>query len=158
MSTCGRASTFMSTCAASPFRSWQGWRAASHRQRFGRGSKSARKVQADTFQARGRGRTSSSTAIWDRHHRFRTAVNGTTGSTFVSCDEGCLRQLGKNLMRAAVRHMDLSARAYHRVLKLGRTIADLAGEKEDRSCAFGRGDPVPAAPDGVGETRNGRIS
>ena len=31
-------------------------------------------------------------------------------------------------MRAAVRQMDLSARAYHRVLKLARTIADLAGE------------------------------
>jgi magnesium chelatase family protein len=25
--------------------------------------------------------------------------------------------------------MDLSARSYHRVLKLGRTIADLAGEE-----------------------------
>ncbi len=36
----------------------------------------------------------------------------------------------KNLMRMAVRQMDLSARSYHRVLKLSRTIADLAGEKE----------------------------
>ena len=33
-------------------------------------------------------------------------------------------------MRAAVRQMDLSARAYHRVLKLSRTIADLAGEAD----------------------------
>ena len=32
-------------------------------------------------------------------------------------------------MRAAVRQMDLSARSYHRVLKLARTIADLAGEE-----------------------------
>lgn len=30
-------------------------------------------------------------------------------------------------MRAAVQQMNLSARAYHRVLKLARTIADLAG-------------------------------
>jgi magnesium chelatase family protein len=29
-------------------------------------------------------------------------------------------------MRAAVRQLSLSARAYHRVLKLARTIADLA--------------------------------
>lgn len=32
-------------------------------------------------------------------------------------------------MRAAVQQMNLSARAYHRVLKLARTIADLAEEK-----------------------------
>ncbi len=30
-------------------------------------------------------------------------------------------------MRAAMRQLQLSARAYHRVLKLARTIADLAG-------------------------------
>lgn len=40
-----------------------------------------------------------------------------------------LDETGKNLMRAAVQQMNLSARAYHRVLKLARTIADLAGEK-----------------------------
>lgn len=33
---------------------------------------------------------------------------------------------GENLMKAAVRQLSLSARAYHRVLKLARTIADLA--------------------------------
>ncbi|MCB0110439.1 MAG: hypothetical protein KDE53_31175, partial [Caldilineaceae bacterium] len=31
--------------------------------------------------------------------------------------------------RAAVQQMNLSARAYHRLLKLARTIADLAGEE-----------------------------
>jgi magnesium chelatase family protein len=34
---------------------------------------------------------------------------------------------GEGLMRAAMRQLHLSARAYHRVLKLARTIADLAG-------------------------------
>ncbi len=34
---------------------------------------------------------------------------------------------GQSLMRAAMRQLQLSARAYHRVLKLARTIADLAG-------------------------------
>ena len=34
---------------------------------------------------------------------------------------------GESLMRAAMGQMNLSARGYHRVLKLARTIADLAG-------------------------------
>jgi magnesium chelatase family protein len=33
-------------------------------------------------------------------------------------------------MRSAMQQMNLSARAYHRVLKLARTIADLAEERE----------------------------
>ena len=33
---------------------------------------------------------------------------------------------GKNISRAAMQQMQLSARAYHRILKLARTIADLA--------------------------------
>jgi magnesium chelatase family protein len=37
-----------------------------------------------------------------------------------------LDEAGRNLMRTATRQMQLSARAYHRVLKLARTIADLA--------------------------------
>jgi len=37
-------------------------------------------------------------------------------------------EAGRNLMRAAMQQMNLSARAYHRILKLSRTIADLAGE------------------------------
>jgi len=36
----------------------------------------------------------------------------------------------RNLLRAAVQQMNLSARAYHRILKLARTIADLAGEQQ----------------------------
>ena len=34
---------------------------------------------------------------------------------------------GQSLMRAAMSQLNLSARAYHRILKLARTIADLAG-------------------------------
>lgn len=55
-------------------------------------------------------------------------VNGDMGpaevQAFCAIDEA-----GRNLMRAAMQQMNLSARAYHRVLKLGRTIADLAGEE-----------------------------
>lgn len=36
-------------------------------------------------------------------------------------------ETGRQLLQAAMRQMNLSARAYHRILKLARTIADLAG-------------------------------
>jgi magnesium chelatase family protein len=36
-------------------------------------------------------------------------------------------------MRAAMTQLNLSARAYHRILKLARTIADLAGSGEIQS-------------------------
>jgi magnesium chelatase family protein len=36
-------------------------------------------------------------------------------------------QGGRSLLRAAMQELHMSARAYHRILKLVRTIADLAG-------------------------------
>ena len=36
-------------------------------------------------------------------------------------------EAGHSLLRAAMRQLNMSARAYHRTLKLARTIADLAG-------------------------------
>jgi len=36
-------------------------------------------------------------------------------------------------MHAAISQLNLSARAYHRILKLARTIADLAGSDEIQS-------------------------
>jgi magnesium chelatase family protein len=36
---------------------------------------------------------------------------------------------GQSLIKAAMRQLNLSARAYHRILKLSRTIADLAGSE-----------------------------
>ena len=44
-----------------------------------------------------------------------------------------LDESGKSLIRAAMGQMNLSARGYHRVLKLARTIADLAGSEEIQS-------------------------
>ncbi|MBW6474166.1 MAG: YifB family Mg chelatase-like AAA ATPase [Anaerolineaceae bacterium] len=40
-----------------------------------------------------------------------------------------LDDAGETLMRAAMRQLQLSARAFHRVLKIARTIADLAGSE-----------------------------
>ncbi|MBW7881028.1 MAG: YifB family Mg chelatase-like AAA ATPase [Caldilineaceae bacterium] len=55
-------------------------------------------------------------------------VNGDMGPAEVQafCD---IDDAGRNLLRAAMQQLNLSARAYHRVLKLGRTIADLAAEE-----------------------------
>jgi len=41
--------------------------------------------------------------------------------------DGAVRE---RLMQAAMRQLHLSAQAYHRVLKLARTIADLAGAED----------------------------
>ena len=40
-----------------------------------------------------------------------------------------LDEAAEGMMRAAVKQLQLSARAYHRVLKLARTIADLGAEE-----------------------------
>ena len=44
-----------------------------------------------------------------------------------------LQEEGQRLMRAAMTQLNFSARAYHRILKLARTIADLAGSEEIQS-------------------------
>jgi magnesium chelatase family protein len=41
-----------------------------------------------------------------------------------------LDETGQALMRTAMNQMQLSARGYHRVLKLARTISDLAGTED----------------------------
>ena len=50
-----------------------------------------------------------------------------------ACPEQRRRDEGQSLMRAATTQLNLSARAYHRILKLARTIADLAGSEEIQS-------------------------
>ena len=44
-----------------------------------------------------------------------------------------LQDEGQHLMRAAMTQLNLSERTYHRILKLARTIADLAGSEEIQS-------------------------
>jgi len=53
--------------------------------------------------------------------------------------EGGVLSLSKHqsLMRAAMTQLNLSARAYHRILKLARTIADLAGSEDIQSAHLG---------------------
>jgi predicted ATPase with chaperone activity len=49
--------------------------------------------------------------------------------------EGGVLSMSKHqsLMRSAMSQLNLSARVYHRILKLSRTIADLAGSEEIQS-------------------------
>ena len=45
-------------------------------------------------------------------------------------DLGRHRELGAELLQRVMKQLQLSARAYHRILKLARTIADLADESQ----------------------------
>jgi magnesium chelatase family protein len=62
----------------------------------------------------------------ERFAGTRLACNADMGAAEVRryCE---LDGAGQGLLRAAMQRLHLSARAYHRVLKLARTIADLAG-------------------------------
>ena len=85
----------------------------------------------------------SSTSIQERvqaaRERQKTRFEGT--DIFCNSDmrvaevrQFCkLDEAGDNLVRQAMSQLNLSARGYHRVLKLARTIADLAGSDEIQS-------------------------
>ena len=56
-------------------------------------------------------------------------ANAKMGSTMVR--EICfINAAGQNLLKTAMTRLQLSARAYDRILKVSRTIADLAGSDE----------------------------
>jgi magnesium chelatase family protein len=61
-----------------------------------------------------------------RYHCGGTRLNSDMGPAEIQ--QFCrLDESGDRLLKAAVQQLQLSARAYHRVLKLARTIADLSG-------------------------------
>ncbi len=83
------------------------------------------------------------TSRFRRSHHSTNSQSTNSRSTDIVCNAdmrvGEIRQFcklqdeGQSLMRAAMSQMNLSARAYHRILKLARTIADLAGSEEIQS-------------------------
>ncbi|MBI2305286.1 MAG: YifB family Mg chelatase-like AAA ATPase [Chloroflexi bacterium] len=64
-----------------------------------------------------------------QRHRFgNTGITCNAEMTPVEVRDYCpLEEAAQSLLRAAMKRMLLSARAFHRILKLSRTIADLAG-------------------------------
>jgi magnesium chelatase family protein len=75
-----------------------------------------------------------------QRQRFEGAVGGANGNVPLLCNadmgpaevrEYCLLDdAGRSLLRAAMTQLGMSARAFHRILKLARTIADLEGAPE----------------------------
>ena len=64
-----------------------------------------------------------------RFSGMKMTCNAEMGPSEV-CDFCKTEASGERLLKAAMQQLHLSARAYHRVLKLARTIADLAGNEE----------------------------
>ncbi len=64
-------------------------------------------------------------------HDSRVVCNADMTPADVRVREACkLDATGQSLMRSAMQQLQLSARAFHRVLKIARTIADLAGSDD----------------------------
>ena len=61
------------------------------------------------------------------HHLITNNADMGPGEIRQYCE---LDNASEQMIKAAMRQMQLSARAYHRILKLARTIADLAGETQ----------------------------
>jgi magnesium chelatase family protein len=60
----------------------------------------------------------------DRQNKPNSQLSVTEIDTFCATDEE-----GVGLLKQAISRLNLSARAYHRILKVARTIADLAGSE-----------------------------
>lgn len=75
-----------------------------------------------------RKRVISAREIQGRRYRGKILTNSQMGSNEIR--EFCvISEEGMNLLKMAISSLNLSARGYHRVLKLSRTIADLAGSE-----------------------------
>jgi magnesium chelatase family protein len=85
----------------------------------------------------------SSTSIRARVQAARERQNARFNCSDIVCNSDMrvaevrkfckLDEAGDSLVRAAMNQLNLSARGYHRVLKLARTIADLAGSDDIQS-------------------------
>ena len=76
------------------------------------------------------------TAVQESRERFKAGsfsgeITSTADIHLVEIKEYCiLDEACSTLIKAAMDQLHLSARGYHRVLKLARTIADLAGKEK----------------------------
>ena len=90
-------------------------------------------LPADALSGKSDGETSASvrqrvepaaTRQYERQHKPNARL--TAGEVEVHCIPD---DAGSNLLKQAITRLDLSARAWHRILKVARTIADLAGSE-----------------------------
>ena len=66
---------------------------------------------------------------FQRQHNRQGKTNSQLGVKEI--DRFCaLDTSSENLLKQAISRLNLSARAYHRILKVARTIADLSGEEK----------------------------
>lgn len=82
----------------------------------------------------------SSAAIRERVNRARAIQNRRYADSALTCNAQMgqeelrtycgLDEVGTGLMRQAYEKLELTARSYDRILRLARTIADLAGSEE----------------------------
>jgi magnesium chelatase family protein len=93
------------------------------------------RLPAERLTARATGaapKTEASAAVRARVERARARQLARAGCTNAALEAGALEQhctldeQGRQLVTQAMRRLSLSGRAYHRILKVARTIADLA--------------------------------
>jgi magnesium chelatase family protein len=94
----------------------------------------ARDIQSKRFGIRPRSVLTSAQSQETLHSDIVCNADMRVGEIRQFCK---LPEEGQSLMRAAMSQLNLSARAYHRILKLARTIADLAGCEEIQSVHLG---------------------
>lgn len=88
-------------------------------------------VQARVEAARERQRARFSDSANQREGTLHNSITCNADMRPAEIREYCqLGETSNSLMRSAMNQLQLSARAYHRVLKLARTIVDLAGDEK----------------------------
>ena len=95
------------------------------------------RVEYEKLASTRRGESSAEVRVRVEAARARQAARFTGTDLYANADMGpgevrrfcTLDETGARLMKSAMTQMSLSARGFHRVLKVGRTIADLAGSE-----------------------------
>ena len=96
--------------------------------------------RVDFEKLAGRGEAESSASVRERVQAARNRQRERFAGTKLACNADMgpsqvrricpLDEGGQSLLRTASERLGLTARAYHRLLKVSRTIADLAGSDE----------------------------
>ena len=99
----------------------------------------AKKTQKSEAIFRISNKTRSATEIKLNFEKTEFRLRGASFaiSDFIRLSECSFTEAGEARLNQAISRLSLSARAYHRILKLARTIADLAGKDNITSAYIG---------------------